>query len=258
MIFTILCPNFTHFSAGVECLWRLGEYLIDLGHEVHYLNYQSDTYPAPDFSRMVKITDSTTRGIVIAPETFVEIETPHIRWALNKPGLLGGPTTYPPGCRVYHFSAPLEASARAAAKDGESRQFTLGVMTNLGAVKSDKKHSLWYRGKYSGPVNLSSHEGEIELTRSWPPTKQQYWDLLQNATSLKSYDDFTGVTAEAHLAGCEVFIWGKGGWEPYIVPDDIIPMTYDYDRNLASVKAFAEDAIAYFSLPKPLDFNLTP
>jgi hypothetical protein len=182
-----------------------------------------------------------TQGLVIAPEVFPELAIPHVRWALNKPGLLGGPKTYGPGVQVFHYCDVFEESAKAASPDGTSIELRLGSLdkpdlTPLDAV--EKRLSLWYRGKYMGGVDLRDHYNCIELTRSWPPTKQQYWELMNQAYKLDSYDDCSGVNLEAHLWGLQVRVWNGTEFVDYVPPTYINDMLIDEEKDLERVRAF--------------------
>lgn len=240
MIFTILLPNYTHFSAGVRVLWYLGNLLGQLGHKVFYINYQNASAPKPAWSTMEMAPDNTTQGTIISPEVFPELECPHIRWALNKPGLLGGPTTYPTGTQVYHFTPELEESAAAASPDGQSKLFMLGSLDKPTLPPTDRKLITWYRGKYQGPVDLNNHVNQIEMTRNWPVTKQQYWELLNQTDVFYSYDNFSGTPAEAYLCNCKVLVWNGTAFEGYIPQPHLSNLIIDEKRDLESVQAFVD------------------
>jgi len=238
MIFTILCPNYVHYSAGVRVLWRLGNLLGLLGHKVYYINYQANPQPAPAWSTMEAAPGNCTQGLVIAPEVFPELAIPHVRWALNKPGLLGGPKTYGAGTQVYHWSPELEESTKEASPDGTSKQFMIGSLDAPNLTPTTRKLNLWYRGKYTDLVDLGKHTYEVEMTRHWPSTKVQYWELLNQAISLKSYDDFSGTNLEAYLWGVQVSIWDGVRFMLYVPPTYINDLIIDDAKDLVKVEAF--------------------
>jgi hypothetical protein len=99
---------------------------------------------------------------------------------------------------------------------------------------------LWYRGKYAGEVNLRDHTNTLEMTRSWPTTKQQYWELLNQSYELKSYDVFTGANVEAHLWGVDVKVWNGDKFIDYVPPDYFNDMIIDDDKDLFRVAAFVK------------------
>lgn len=240
MIFTILCPNYVHYSAGVRVLWLLGNLLGKLGHKVFYINYQNAACPAPNWSTMEAAPNNTTQGTIIAPEVFPGLACAHVRWVLNKPGKLGGPTTYGPCTQCFHWCPELEESSVAASPDGTSTQFMIGSLDKPDLTPTEKTLALWYRGKYTGEVDLRDHYNCIELTRQWPSTKQQYWELLNQAYKLDSYDDFTGVNLEAHLWGVEVRVWNGMEFTDYVPPTYINNMLIDEEKDLAKVRAFVD------------------
>jgi hypothetical protein len=179
-----------------------------------------------------------TQGLVIAPEVFPELAIPHVRWALNKPGLLGGPKTYGAGVQVYHWSPELRESAKEASPDGTSKQFMIGSLDAPNLTPTTRKLNLWYRGKYTDLVDLGKHTYEVEMTRHWPSTKVQYWELLNQAISLKSYDNFSGTNLEACLWGVQVSIWDGVRFMPYVPPTYINDMLIDEEKDLERVRAF--------------------
>ena len=219
--FTVLAPNEAHNSAGVTCLHLLMRYLRELGHEVHHANYQ-------------RSAQHEVKGTLIAPEVVGEIPFPHVRWCLNKPGLLGGPKYYPAGTKVFHFCPDLEESARAASPDGTSTEFMMGTI-EAPEFFEVRQFRVWYRGKFQGEIG--EHDGSVlQMTRHWPPTKQEYWNLLKRTYKLYSYDDFSAVNLEAHLCGAEVLVNGK----PYTPPEYADRLILDHDRNRDTVEKFVD------------------
>jgi hypothetical protein len=195
-------------------------YLRELGHEVHWANYQRQR-------------QHEVKGILIAPEVVDGIEFPHVRWCLNKPGLLGGPKSYPAGTKVFHYCPDLEESARAASPDGTSSEFMMGCIDIPQKPRVRKKFFLWYRGKYQGEIE--QHDGEVlQMTRHWPPTKDEYWELLRRTVTLYSYDDFSAVNLEAHLCGVNVLVHEN----PYTPPPFADRLILNDDRNRTAVEKF--------------------
>ncbi len=241
MVFTIFCPNYVAYSAGARVLWRLGNLLGVLGHKVYYINYQANSQPAPAWSTMEPAPGNATQGTVIAPETFPELPIPHVRWALNKPGLIGGPANYQKDVQVFYYCDLFEESAKAASHNGISRELLIGsIDPPKPTPTSPKPLWLWYRGKYTGPVKLNSHHNQIELTRHWPPTKQQYWELLNQSHTLSSYDDCSGTNFEAYLWGLQVEVWDGEKFISFKPPTYIHDLIIDEDKDLVRVQAFVE------------------
>lgn len=227
MLFTVAAPPPSHNSAGIACLHELMRCLKELGHEVRQLDYTA-------------MGEHMLRGILIAPEVFPEIDIPHVRWCLNKPGLLSGPVKYGKGTLVFHYCPELEESAKAAAHDGTSTEFMLGALDIPSWKPDEQPIELYYRGKYNGPIY--DHPYRIELTRTYPSTKKKYWELLSLAYNLYSYDDFSAVNVEAHLIGVKVLIWdaAKGFWKDYNPPDYIDRLLFNDERNKAATQEMVD------------------
>ncbi len=229
MRFTVAAPPPYHNSAGVMCLHELMRILRKLGHEVHHMEY---TKPG---------TNNIT-GILIAPEVFPEIEIPHIRWTLNKPGLLGGPSKYPPGCRVWHYSDEFKQSAAEASPIGISHELFFGVSRIPERENIKRPLALYYKGKYQGETR--SHPYFVELTRHYPETKEKYWELMQMSHTLLSYDSCTAVTTEAHLLGLDVYVWNGSDFMPFVPNEKTERHRWDDERNtLALIKALKDIGI---------------
>jgi hypothetical protein len=78
------------------------------------------------------------------------------------------------------------------------------------------------------------------MTRTWPPTKQEYWNLVQRAHELYSYDNFTAVKLEAHLCGVHVYVWNGSAFKPYTPPEYADRLILDHDRNRDTVEKFVD------------------
>lgn len=247
MSFTILTPGYVDSSAGVRCLWYLAELMVEAGIDMKILVYTQNFGTIPEKFRPYLIT-GTTQGIIIAPETFQEIPVPHVRWALNKPGLLGGPTSYPAGTKVFHFSPEIYESASCATPGKQSELFMLANIQLPSLPRRKKTLRAFYRGKCAEQVDMERHENELEMTRAWPPTKQQYWEFLNNLSTLYSYDDFSAVNLEAYLMGVSVMVLQSGIWKPYTPPSYAHSLLMDRVRDIESVKKFATSCLSHFSM----------
>lgn len=248
MIFTILAPNYVHNSAGVGCLWRLANLLIELGHDVSVFNYQRGPMAAaPKWSRAKIAKDIDPNSMMIAPEVFPSFERYKdlkiVRWCLNKPGLLGGPTTYERNERVFHFSPEIEADARTAAHDGKSIQFMIGTLDLDSFQRPPVRRSFnaWYQGKYSGSIEPVP-DFAIRITRHWPPTRRELGDILARTSHFYSFDDFSLMNLEAHLCGARVHVWhsvdGLEAWKKYQPPSYYQDLIINHNRDLAAVSNF--------------------
>lgn len=220
MKFTLFAPTFVHYSAGVRALYLLGEYLIDLGHEVEGVNYQ-DPNAAPPIGSRIKFIHSqnVSRSVCIVPETLdIQTNLPLLRWCLNHPGLLSGPKTYGPQEIVFYYTDEFEASAKEASIDGVAYELCIGVVEPLRDNGKPRIFDLFYEGK--GKEDSSHGLEAIRLTRTWPPTRVELFSLLDRCENFYSYDLCSAMNFEAHLAGCSVWLRKNAEWCEY-VPDRI-------------------------------------
>ena len=218
MKFTLFAPNFVHYSAGVRALYLLGEYLIDLGHEVDFINYQDVPFKAdkPVGCRMNQITrDQIQKSVCIVPETLdIQTNLPILRWVLNVPGKLGGPKCYGANEFVVYYNDEIAADAIAASIDGIAHELTIGVVEPLTDSGKPRVFDLWYEGK--GKEDSSHGIDAIRVTRHWPPTRMELFSLLERCEEFYSYDDYSALNLEAHLCGCNVHIRKNCEWVPYV------------------------------------------
>jgi hypothetical protein len=246
MEFTLCVPTYQHNSAGIVCLYRLAELLTDLGHKCYGVNWEQTGGPKPPWCRIEFIAPNPQnnnielRGVIIVPEIFpdVVINAPVVRWCLNKPGLLGGPTKYHDYEIVFHFGSKLEESARAASFNGESVEFIIGQI-DLDEIRRPERNrdlEVWYEGKGKAVVEIPD---ALHLTSNWPPTRKELFDLLARTRTFWSFDNFTIMLGEAQLAGCKVMVWQEGSWEPYQdYEKDVEPYVMRKDRDLARTRKF--------------------
>lgn len=235
MKFTLFAPNFVHYSAGVRALYLLGEYLIDLGHEVEGVNYQ-DPNAAPPIGSRIKFIPSqnVSQSVCIVPEVLdIKTNLPILRWVLNHPGKLGGPKCYGPNEFVVYYTDEFAESAIAASIDGIAYEMCIGVTEPLTNSGKPRVFSLWYEGK--GKEDSSHELDAIRVTRLWPPTRMELFSLLERCENFYSYDDCSGMNIEAHLCGCNTYIRKNCEWVEY-VPDRIERYIANPERDRANVR----------------------
>jgi hypothetical protein len=216
MKFILFAPTFTHNSGGIKALYLLGEYLIDLGHDVQGCNYQDRNAPPPIGCRVkFSVEQDTKNAVAIVPETLnIETNLPVLRWVLNHPGLLGGPKCYGANEMVVYYTDTFAESAKAAAIDGVAHEMCIGVTEPLTDSGKARIFDLWYEGKGASD---SSHEIDaIRVTRQWPPTRAELFLLFERCENFYSYDDCSGTNIEAHLAGCNVYIRKNCEWVSFV------------------------------------------
>jgi hypothetical protein len=236
MKFTLFAPNFVHYSAGVRALYLLGEYLIDLGHEVDAVNYQDMPFKdKPPIGCRMRFIDSKDiqKSVVIVPEVLdLKTNLPILRWCLNHPGLLSGPKTYGPNEMVVYYSDEYAESARAAAIDGVAHELCIGTIEPFVNSNKPKLFDLYYEGK---GVSDSSHGLDaIRLTRHWPPTRPELVWLLDRCENFYSYDDNSAINLESYILGCNTYLRKFGEWQEY-KPDRPERFLYNPTRDRENV-----------------------
>ena len=234
MQFTVAAPPPSHNSAGITCLHELMRCLKELGHEVHQLDYTA-------------MGKHKLRGILIAPEVFPDIKIPHVRWVLNVPGLLGGPTKYPPGTVCFHYCKELAASAREASPVGESYEFILGHIALPEYIPEDRPLTCYYGGKFTQfGGEMQDHPYAIEIRRDYPATKKKFWELMQMCHTLYSYDTFSAMNCEAHLIGVKVNVWNpeKSIFEDYVPAEYVPNIIWNDESNKNRVAHFVDTLVS--------------
>lgn len=229
MNFLLFAPDYWHASAGIRALYLLRDYLTKLGNTVYHLNY----------SRHAETKVYPEDTVVIMPETcpIITPGVPVIRWALNHPGKLGGPTKYGPNEFVIHWDG-MEETASLAAHNGTSHELTLGLMQRPKIENKRHLFCLWYEGK--GQSDGTHHPEAIRVTRHWPPSQDELFSLFERCTCLYSYDDFSGINLEAHMYGVEVLIRTQGKWKAYQPPENIEKFLVNPARDMVNIAAMLD------------------
>ena len=241
MKFTLFAPNFVHYSTGIRALYLLGEYLIDLGHEVDAVNYQDMPFKdKPPVGCRMRFIDSKDiqKSVVIVPEVLdIKTNLPILRWCLNVPGKLGGPKVYGSNEFVVYYNDEIAEVAKSASIDGVAHELTIGVIEPLTNQNKKRVLDLWYEGK--GQSDSSHGLDALRLTRQWPPTRMELFSLLDKCEEFYSYDDYSGMNLEAYLCGCNVHIRKNCEWVPYVAdrPERHIA---NPERDRASVARIVE------------------
>ena len=220
MMFTLFAPNFVHYSAGIRALYLLGEYLIDLGYSVDWINYQDVPFKAdkPVGCRMNQITrDQIQKSVCIVPETLdLKTNLPILRWVLNVPGKLGGPKCYGANEFVVYYNDEIAADAIAASIDGVAHELTIGVIEPLTNQNKKRVYDCYYEGK--GQSDSSHGLEALKVTRHWPETRVELFSLLDRCENFYSYDNYSAINLESWMCGCNTYIRENKEWREFI-PD---------------------------------------
>lgn len=196
--YVIYCPPYKNSSAGIRALFKLKDMLIERGHKCICTN-SVDRYEYSD----IEIYDNT---VVIYPEIIsgnpLRAENV-IRYILNHPAKLGGDKTY-------------DSKEMLVAYGEQFGVYSNGELLNIPVVEDCFKYNneskditnCYWVGK--GKNTAYNFEGNtIEITRSYPETREKLADILKRTKNFYSYDDLTMLLLEATMAGCNVKIIGK-------------------------------------------------
>lgn len=179
-----------------------------------------------------------------------------VRYVLNVPGLLAGPSEYGPEEMVFAYNAPLLpfASIACGEKLGADRVFTVPAIDratfNPQRCPEDRYLDLEYcRKDGTYPEWRIDDKQRTTITRTWPERKEELASLFKSARSLVTYDDFTAVIDEARLCGCPVTIVpsetfkGAGAYRSFMCGDAGISIhgtEFDARDRLAECEAHAD------------------
>jgi hypothetical protein len=210
--FVVLSPPYTDKSAGVVALFRLANKLKQLGEDVLvclFSLHENNLYFLKNKTEWV-LCDHLTLTREFSGENYIFIvpEVVDARWLsglkvaryyLNKIGVLGHGENISSGefkvafskmfCEPPFFYLPQYLGkvdlnfAKSINRDG--RQLNL---TYIGKGEKYLK-------------NPSVINGTVLMTRTWPPTREQYVTLLANTNLVFSYDPLTSTLMDAVLLG---------------------------------------------------------
>ena len=188
--YRIWAPPYRHRSGGVRCLYRLAALLRTSGLEA-----------------TVNEKPGNVDYIAVYPETVRELNpfgAPHfVRYMLHRPGVVGGPRSYPKNVLKVWYNGIYKGSDDGPVLTIQTIELDL---FNLQGVGIRDTTSTWIgraerRGYMQGkPV------GETIIKHNWPPTRKGVADLLKRSKVLFTYEPFTALMTEAGLCGCPTII----------------------------------------------------
>ena len=193
--YVIFAPFYRHNSAGIRVLYDLQKWLVLAGYDAIVIA-GIHGYDTKQFAEDIVIYPEVVAGNPLKVRRVV-------RYILNVPGKLAGTKHYAAHELLVAYSEPLAAHAH-------------GRILNLPTIepffcKTDgpKPKVAVYVGK---GADLKLHPEEcIYITRDFPSSRRGVAALLQQVSTLYTYDDFTAVELEALLCGCEVKVIQKNG-----------------------------------------------
>lgn len=214
--YVIVAPPYQHTSAGIRVLYDLQKWLVLAGYDALVCTLFQG-YPIDSFVNDIIIYPEVVTGNPMNAKRIV-------RYILNRPGKIRGD-------KVYNCAEILFSYNHALAPYSDGRILEVPAFEPIfyddPAFFRDK--DVFYVGKGK---NLGLHPKDcIEITRihpAYPPTRQALADLLRSAKTLYTYDDFSAISREAYLCGCEVIVIDASG--------NMKPMTTHHQPT--SVKEF--------------------
>jgi len=204
--FVIYSPPYKNCSAGIRVLYKLADMLNGLGHTA----ICTDKEP--------NIQDNF---IVIYPE--IVKGNPWnaknvVRYYLNVAGKLGGN-------EINDASEMMVGYSKQFGNFKDSEILFIDVFNGFDYSYEEKyiESCFWIgKGKY---VDCDCIKDSIEITRTYPHTREELAVLLKRTKVFYSFDYCTGLTEEAKRAGCKVY---------YIING--IPEEVDVDSDFSKEK----------------------
>lgn len=227
--YLIWAPPYDRRSGGCKVLHALGHELKNKGVEV-YINTsaQRPDWAVGAVTNQQEITAQIERGaIAIYPE--IIFGNPFgaktvVRWMLNKPGKISGPTEYPIEDIVYSYSRIYDVFGLPEDRILFYPQIELNIFYDK---KLPRNGVCFYVGKGSSTPRIPETTGALEITRFFPPDQHDLANIFCTRELFISYDTVTSLNDNARLCGCPVILvpgytsreemkldlgWGGTGW----------------------------------------------
>ncbi len=194
--YVIVTPPFQHNSAGIRVLFDLQKWLVRAGLDAIICTW-FEGYPVEQFADDIVIYPEVAPGNVLKAKRV-------IRYIMNVPGKLGyGEKTYDPSEILLAYNKELAPYANGRVLQVPS------IEPFFNSNNCAKTVDAMFVGKGQ---DLGLHPPAcIEITKTYPATRREMAALLRSARTLYTYDDFTMLSYEAWLCGCEVKLIRKDG-----------------------------------------------
>jgi len=235
--YLVYAPEYVHWSAGIKILYKLHDAIKETGREVYLLNHgRSPLKQKWKTSRLIsRLNREKETRIFVAIYTESVIGNPlkvknRIRWILNYPGLLGGPTEFEQDYILTYSHNIAKKMMRPGGEMPDSlfiAALSVNEITNLTPISeklSRKPYELLYAQKYRalGGVPLHSLESTIEITRfdGKAQSRQETLELVRGARALHVYENSTIIT-EAQLCEVPVFCHRNEYFDELIAENEV-------------------------------------
>ncbi|WP_306605876.1 glycosyltransferase [Azonexus sp.] len=209
----IVAPAFRQTSAGIRALHYLCHILNESGYEAYVTAPPEQTSPylrtpmiTPEIMRQHDASGVVPIGIYPEVASGNPLNLPVVaRWALNKPGHLGGDSHYPETDLVFHYRGVI---LDGISSDRLDMPLVDRRIFHKGEIQQERKGFCYYAGKYlhfqhkiSSEV-LSNPNG-TSLAINIPRTHQEIADILRASEVFYTYEPST-IIYEALACGCAV------------------------------------------------------
>lgn len=219
----IICAPAYCGSAGVRVLYDLRQQLEEHGYNAYIFCCTKDKQPKDyDPVTIKKITPhNREHDIVVYPEIIQGnplLFRNVVRFCLNKPGVLGGDSSFHPSEMVFSYDDYCIPNIPHVRLDMLDRK----LFINTHQKREFNCYFVHKGGKWREVPEL---KGCIEINSSWPKTRAELARLLQQTHILYSYDENSCLLQEATLCGVQVKIITPHTIEDYKFKDEFDPNT---------------------------------
>lgn len=202
--YLVAAPFFDKTNGGAMVLHKFAEALREKGQEVHLVQSNDPSYNYPDAPRLpdsIGVYPEITWGNPMNTKTVV-------RWVLNTPGKLRGPTEYPSTDLIFPFSELFNSMNLP----NERVLFFPILDTDLFRDEGKERDKVaYYVGKgWRFSFYEETSQDSIEISRNHTLDQTVLKDLLNTCKVMYSYDNITAMTEIARLCGCPAVIVPNG------------------------------------------------
>ena len=200
--FIVVAPPFSEKSAGVVVLHRLYDSLLALGYSAYLVIFANNT-DGIHYYAMQSFERNLSREVVIYPEVLGgnPLNSRYVvRYFLNYEGKASGNFVspgkddfiiayWPEYVNPHHAQIAYLVDAPPADFQG----LTPAMQRVMDATYIGK-------GRLYGECTVIG--GSVEITRSWPETKNALYELLRQVRFLYNWDSISSIGLDALVCGC--------------------------------------------------------
>lgn len=249
-VFLVYSPPWAEWSAGIRVLHYLCDHLNNLGFEalmvIHGPKIRlelSESLNTPVLTKkyLKEIHDSGKEIVSVYTESIIgnPLNTPHvIRWILNYPGLLAGPTAYPnemvfPYTKSIagkmHNSKNLATLFVPALKSEEIRSAAV-FESSVNGEEYEVVYAQKYRALGGVPAKLVRNQIELVRFGKEAPDRKKTLSLIKGAELVHVYENTTVVT-EAVLLGTPVICHKNEYFDELLAGDELNMSGISWDAS---------------------------